>query len=292
MSISPIRITGLNSGLDTDSMVKALAESYQTKINKVFKQNETIKYKKEVWEELNSKLYSFYTGPLSKAKYESSYSDTDSKSIKDFINGYNDVIKEMATKYNTKPDGYEPLTDEEKDALSDRELEKWEDKIKNSSLYRDSRLGNLTQKFKQIMTEGVEMSDGTRMYLSDFGITTGNYFTTPVNERGVYKIDEKKLNEIIAENADKVKEFFTKLSSRLYSTTSEEMSTTSSSSLYKVYNDKQLTKQQQAYEKEIKKLEEKMSKTEERYYKQFAQMEEMLSSINSQSNMFANFFTI
>ena len=142
------------------------------------------------------------------------------------------------------------------------------------------------------MTEGVEMSDGTRMYLSDFGITTGNYFTTPVNERGVYKIDEKKLNEIIAENADKVKEFFTKLSSRLYSTTSEEMSTTSSSSLYKVYNDKQLTKQQQAYEKEIKKLEEKMSKTEERYYKQFAQMEEMLSSINSQSNMFANFFTI
>lgn len=292
MSISPIRITGLNSGLDTDSMVKALAESYQTKINKVFKQSETIKYKKEVWEELNSKLYSFYTGPLSKAKYEGSYSDADSKSIKDFINGYNDVIKEMATKYNTKPDGYEPLTDEEKDALSDRELEKWEDKIKNSSLYKDSRLGNLTQKFKQIMTEGVEMSDGTRMYLSDFGITTGNYFTTPVNERGVYKIDEKKLNEIIAENADKVKEFFTKLSSRLYSTTSEEMSTTSSSSLYKVYNDKQLTKQQQAYEKEIKKLEEKMSKTEERYYKQFAQMEKMLSSINSQSNMFANFFTI
>lgn len=291
MSINPIRITGLNSGLDTDTMVKAINKSYQAKIDKVFKRNETVKYKKEVWEELNSKLYSFYTGPLSKAKYESSYSNADSKSIKDFINGYNDVIKEMSTKYNTKPEGYEPLTDEEKDALSDRELEKWEDKIKNSSLYRDSDLGSLTQKFKQVMVEGVEMEDGTKMYLSDFGITTGNYFETPANERGVYKIDEEKLNQMITENADKVEEFFTKLSSKLYATTSKEMSTTASSSLYKAYDDKQLTNQQKAYEKELEKLEEQMAKAEERYYKQFAKMEEMLASLNSQASMFTNFFS-
>ena len=291
MSINPIRITGLNSGLDTDTMVKAINKSYQSKIDKVFKRNETVKYKKEVWEELNSKLYSFYTGPLSKAKYESSYSNANSKSIKDFINGYNDVIKEMSTKYNAKPEGYEPLTNEEKDALSDRELEKWEDKIKDSSLYRDSDLGNLTQKFKQVMVEGVEMEDGTRMYLSDFGITTGNYFETPANERGVYKIDEEKLNQMITENADKVEEFFTKLSSKLYATTSKEMSTTASSSLYKVYDDKQLTNQQKAYEKELEKLEEQMAKAEERYYKQFAKMEEMLASLNSQASMFTNFFS-
>ena len=291
MSISPIRLTGLNSGLDTDSMVKALAASHQTKIDKVYKQNEAVKYKKETWEELNSKLYSFYTGALSKAKHESAYSTEDKLSaIKDFISGYNDVIKEMSTKYNSKPEGYEPLTSEEKDALSDREFEKWEDKIKDSSLYRDSRLGSLTQKFKQVMVEGIEMDDGSRMYLSDFGISTGNYFETSPNERGSYKIDEEKLGKMISENSDKVEEFFSKLATKLYNTTSKEMSSTSSSSIYKVYDDKQLSKQQQAYEKAMQKLEEQMAKAEERYYKQFAKMEEMLATINSQTAMFNSFF--
>jgi flagellar hook-associated protein 2 len=286
MRMSPIRITGLNSGLDTDSMVKALSASYQTKIDKIYKQNESVKYKKETWEELNSKMYSFYTGALSDAKYKKAYSTSDITSIKNFINGYNDVVEEMSTKYNTKPEGYEPLTSEEKDALSDRELEKWEDKIKDSSLYRDSRLSTLRFKFTQTMVESIEMNDGAKMYLSDFGITRGNYFNTPANERDSYKIDEEKLQKMIDENPDKVEEFFSKLSSKLYDTTTKEMSSTSSSSLYKVYNDKQLTKQQQAYEKEMLKIEEQMFKTEERYYKQFAQMEEMLASINSQTNMF------
>lgn len=290
LMINPIRITGLNSGLDTESMVKALSASYQTKIDKVVKQNDSVKYKKEVWEELNSKLYSFYTGSLSKGKYKVEAKDDISASVKDFINDYNSVIKEMTSKYNTKPDGYEPLSEDEKDALSDRELEKWEDKVKSSILYRDSRLGNLTQKFKQIMIEGIEMDDGSRMYLSDFGITTGRYFETPANERHLYQIDEKKLETMISNNDDKVEEFFTKLSSRLYDTITKEMSSTSSSSIYKIYNDKQLADQQKRYEKEIQKLEEKMYQTEERFYRQYARMEEMLATINSQTAMFSNFF--
>lgn len=288
--INPIRITGLSSGLDTEAMVKALSASYQTKIDKVTKQSDSVKYKKEVWEELNSELYSFYTGALSKGRYRVENKDDISTSVKDFISGYNNVIKEMTSKYNSKPDGYEPLSEDEKDALTDRELEKWEDKVKNSILYRDSHLGSFTQKFKQVMIEGIEMDDGSRMYLSDFGIATGSYFETPISERGLYQIDEEKLDKMIDENGGKVEEFFTKLSSRLYDTTTKEMSSTSSSSIYKVYNDKQLTDQQKRYEKEIQILEEKMFQAEERFYKQYAKMEEMLATINSQTAMFTNFF--
>ena len=36
--------------------------------------------------------------------------------------------------------GYDPLTDEEKDSMSDTEVEKWEAKIKDSILRRDSNL--------------------------------------------------------------------------------------------------------------------------------------------------------
>ena len=61
--------------------------------------------------------------------------------IKDFLKDYNELIKEMDTSYNAdSAKDYEPLTDEEKDGMSDTEIEKWEQKIKDSLLRRDSDL--------------------------------------------------------------------------------------------------------------------------------------------------------
>mgnify|MGYP001022132240 FL=1 len=57
------------------------------------------------------------------------------KSIKDMFTEYNKLIKSMDEAYNADSSkGYEPLTDEEKDAMSDKEVEKWETKIKDSLL--------------------------------------------------------------------------------------------------------------------------------------------------------------
>ena len=39
--------------------------------------------------------------------------------------------------------GYEPLTDDEKDAMSDSEVEKWEKKIKDSLLRKDSTINGV-----------------------------------------------------------------------------------------------------------------------------------------------------
>ena len=61
--------------------------------------------------------------------------------VKDFLTQYNALINEMTSFYNAdSAKGYEPLTDEEKDALSDTEVEKWEQKIKDSLLRRDESL--------------------------------------------------------------------------------------------------------------------------------------------------------
>ena len=47
--------------------------------------------------------------------------------------------------------GYEPLTDEEKEAMSEKEIEKWEEKIKDSILRKDSTLNSVASAMKNVM---------------------------------------------------------------------------------------------------------------------------------------------
>ena len=52
------------------------------------------------------------------------------KMIKNVIKQYNELIKEIDTLYNAASAiGYEPLTSEEKAAMSDDEVEQWEEKL-------------------------------------------------------------------------------------------------------------------------------------------------------------------
>ena len=81
----PIRITGLNSGLDTDSIIKSLSSSYQTKIDNVKRKQSDVQYKMDSWSELNKKLYSFYGKTLSNNRYQNNLStmkaETSSESV-------------------------------------------------------------------------------------------------------------------------------------------------------------------------------------------------------------------
>ena len=65
--------------------------------------------------------------------------------IKSFLKEYNTLINEMDKLYNAdSARGYEPLTDDEKDAMSDTEVEKYETKIKDALLRRDSNLSTVS----------------------------------------------------------------------------------------------------------------------------------------------------
>ena len=47
----------------------------------------------------------------------------------DFFKEYNEVLKAMEEGYNAPSAGsYEPLTDEEQEALTDKQIEKWQEK--------------------------------------------------------------------------------------------------------------------------------------------------------------------
>ena len=56
-----IRISGMISGMDTDSMVKELVSAYQTKTDKYKKAQTKLEWKQDAWKELNSKIYKLYT---------------------------------------------------------------------------------------------------------------------------------------------------------------------------------------------------------------------------------------
>ena len=52
-----VRLTGLNSGMDTESMIKKIMDAQRTKLNKIEGKRTTLDWKKEKWKDLNTTLY-------------------------------------------------------------------------------------------------------------------------------------------------------------------------------------------------------------------------------------------
>ena len=212
--------------------------------------------------------------------------------IKNFLKEYNELINEMDKLYNADSSkGYEPLTDEEKEALSDREIEEWETKIKDSLLRRDDTLGTISNALKQMMLSGITVN-GKQMYLSTFGIETLGYFTAADNEKNAYHIDgdpddantsgnADKLKAMIASDPQSVIDFFVGLSRNMYSDLTERMSKTDYSSSYTIYEDVRMKQEYDSYTQKIKELEAKLADYEDKWYSKFAKMETAMSKLQS-----------
>ncbi len=219
--------------------------------------------------------------------------------IKNFFSEYNKLINEMDSLYNAESSkGYEPLLSEEKDALSDSEVEEWEKKIKDSLLRRDSTLSSVSFSMASVLLQGVEIN-GKKMYLSDFGINTLGYFKAAENERNAYHIDgdpddsatkanEDILKSMIASDPETVMSFFTKLSTNLYDDLTKKMAGTTLSSAMTVYNDKQMKTEYDDYTDKIKKQEEKLNAMMDKWYAKFSAMEVAMSKLESRSSSLAS----
>lgn len=215
--------------------------------------------------------------------------------IKDFIKQYNELINEMTKLYNASSSkGYEPLTSDEKDAMTDTEIEEWEKKIKDSLLRRDDTLGGVMDIMENAMAKSYEIN-GKKYSLSSFGIKTLGVLNASENEENAYHIDgdpddsssssnQDKLRRMIQSDPDAVAEFMQQLANGLYDALDAKMKSTSLSSAYTVYNDKQMEKEYKEYTTTISKWEDKVSDMEDRYYKQFSAMETALAKLQSSTS--------
>ena len=69
----PIRITGMNSGLDTESIITALTQTKQTRLDNFKGDQKKLTWKQDKWKDLNKKVVSFYNGTLSNMRFSTAY---------------------------------------------------------------------------------------------------------------------------------------------------------------------------------------------------------------------------
>lgn len=231
--------------------------------------------------------------------------DTDTQGIydkvKDLLTEYNEVMKELSTLYNAdSAKGYEPLTEEEKEKMSDSEVEKWEKKVRDSILRRDSTIGGIMDTMSIAMQKAYTIN-GKSYTLASFGIHTMGILNSAKNEGNLYHIDgdeddattagnADKLMNMIQNNPDDTVEFLKDLADGLYSELDKKMKSTSLNSAYTIYNDKQIDKDITNYKKLVKTWEDKIADLEDRYYKQFSRMETQLSQMQSSTSSLSGLF--
>jgi flagellar hook-associated protein 2 len=148
------------------------------------------------------------------------------QTIRDFVRAYNELIRHLNNLHTTpRPRHgnrlfFEPLTDEQREAMSDREIERWEEQARTGLVHRDSTLRSIHADMRRWMTEPVRLPDGSTISLHEIGITTG-YGTGSERLIGMLQIDETRLTQFLENDPERVRLLFQQ-NSTLPSTTNAE----------------------------------------------------------------------
>lgn len=218
-------------------------------------------------------------------------------SIKTALTEYNAVMKEMYDLYNAESaKGYEPLTSEEKEAMTDEDVKLWEDKIKGSLLRSDTTLDSIMRAMRNAMQSQVSYN-GKNYSLSSFGIMTsanylegGQYHIYGDTDDSTYADRTDKLRKALEEDPDAVISVMTGVFGNLRSAMSDKMAGSKVSSALTFYNDIKMKDDIKQYEKDISTWEDKLASMEDAYYKKFTAMETALAKLQSQQNSLGALF--
>jgi len=216
--------------------------------------------------------------------------------VKEALTEYNKLIEEMNKLYNAdSARGYDPLTDEQKEAMTEDDIKNWEDKIKGSLLRRDNTLGSLLSGMRTALTSiYTDEETGKNYSLSTYGIVTGNYTENGKlhiygdEDDATYATYTDRLKAALEEDPEQVMETLTHVFGKLYETMTEKCAKTEVSSALTFYNDKQYNKLLKGYEDDLDIMEDRIKDLEDKYYKQFTAMEKAMSQLQSQQNSLAS----
>ena len=234
--------------------------------------------------------------------------------VKEFISSYNDLINDLTDRYNAASSGsYEPLTDDEKSQMSDKEVEKWEKKIKTGLLRRDDTLDSIMNTLtngmmasyyddsvatmdingKQTLNAGV--TSAKKYSLATFGIMTKGILQSATNRQYEYHIDgdedddsvssnTDKLMTAITEDPDKVIDLVKNVANNLSRNLKKQMTATSLRSVFTVYNDKEMASEYSSYTELINTWTTRLNDMQDSYYKKFSKMESTLSKLQQSTS--------
>jgi flagellar hook-associated protein 2 len=212
-----------------------------------------------------------------------------------FVNKYNEVIDSINQKYREpRYRDFLPLTDQQKKGMSEKEIEKWEERAKSGLLRGDSLLNSALSNMRLALMAAVGGIGGINS-LSQLGITTGDW-----KENGRLHVNETRLKETLRQNPDQVMTIFTNnpaanepdranrlgLARRLYDTVNEGLSRIAARAgrTTNTFDQSFLSNEIRRYEGRINTMEDRLKRVEDRYWRQFTAMEKSLSEMYSQAD--------
>lgn len=232
---------------------------------------------------------------------------TDTKAIKDklvkFVDDYNKIMEKLNTLINEKRDkDYMPLTEAQKEEMTDKQIELWEKKVKEGQLSRDSDLIRIRNSMKNAMSS---LSGGTGESLAAFGIKPVSDYNG--NKNGTFTIDEEALNKALENDIENVMNTFIASSKndsdkgalqKLKSIFDTETQSSTSALIKKAGMEGSSTSSNNTLSNKIKKYEEKISRMEtifstkqQALYSKYARLETLMNNLNSQSSYLTSMFS-
>jgi len=226
------------------------------------------------------------------------------ENIKSFVGKYNELIGKIQAKTSEEYyRSYDPLTDEQKETLTDKQQEQWEEKAKSGLLKRDQTLNSLLSNLRTDFYSPVDNANVSPLFsqLASIGITTtSNYL-----EGGKLEINEDKLKKAIEADPNSVENLFRGgtdattdsqkgIIHRLYESVDKTYNELKAKAggLNSVATTFTLGLSLKNMDSQITRFEDKLKTFEDRYWRQFTAMETAIHKANSQSTyisgMFAN----
>jgi flagellar hook-associated protein 2 len=236
--------------------------------------------------------------------------------IRNFVTEFNTVMRYLNTLHTTpRPRSgtrtfYEPLTDEQRQAMSDREVELWETRARTGLHHRDDTFRNLQQQLREWIQAPITLANGQRISLHEIGITTG-YGSGPERLIGMLQIDDERLEYMLETRSDDIQTLFTQMPSA-----QEGIATTASGRAQQMSrvglgmrmnhvienaigwdgtirrqagqeggtdaNDNALTRRIRDYDRRIADMQQFLLRRENQFFAMFARMESAMAQANAQ----------
>ncbi|TGE39975.1 flagellar hook protein [Desulfosporosinus fructosivorans] len=237
--------------------------------------------------------------------------------VQTLVDAYNKILAKLNGLVDeTRYKDYTPLTDAQKEAMSDSDITAWETKAKSGMLHNDNTLTSLINSMRNAFSNPVTGISATYDTVtgknityntaSSIGITTGNY-----SEGGKLELDTDKLKAALANNSDVLKELFgaagttksdgtvdTKtqgIVGRLYDTIEsskkelDQIAGTTANAQYDTESD--YAKRILLTSKQILSAEDRFDAMEAAYYTKYNAMEVALQQLSSQSSWLESYGT-
>src|SRR6056297_1226148 len=232
--------------------------------------------------------------------------------ITSFVSDFNEIYADLQDRLSEKIErDYPPLTEAQREEMTESQIEKWEEKAQSGLLRNDSILSNIMRNLRSAFYDKI---DGTTTNFREIGITNSDNYN-----KFELVVDETKLKAALDKNPEEVMALFNKeedidyrpsLSSgdisqrydevgfaqRVSDIMNDAVRTRRDASGFKgtliekigVDGDTTefnnfMTRQMDSIEARIQKAIDKLEDKETRYFDQFTRMERVISRLNAQS---------